>query len=70
MPVFDYPTIAKEAGINSADLDRLVEQVRAEFPGDPMMSDLHILRACMAVRDGFSTIAEILGGAAAGLPSA
>lgn len=60
MPYFDYPRVAREAGIPPDKLERLVEIIRDEFPRDDMMADLHILRAVRVVRDGHATIDEIL----------
>jgi hypothetical protein len=59
MQYFDYETLARESGISETDLDVIKEAMRTEFPTDDMMWELHILRACMAVRDGHATIADI-----------
>jgi hypothetical protein len=34
--------------------------IRKDFPADDMMSELHVLRASMAVRDGYAKIEDIL----------
>ena len=34
--------------------------IRKDFPADDMMYELHVLRACMAVRDGYAKIEDIL----------
>ena len=60
MPFFDYPKIAREAGIPEDKLRALVESVRAEWGSDEMMADLHILRACKAIRDGRVKLDEVL----------
>ena len=52
MRYFDYETIAREAHITPADLATLCELIREEFPSDDMMYELHVLRACLAIRDG------------------
>jgi hypothetical protein len=46
--------------IRSEDLDRLVAMTRAEFPGDEMMVELHVLRAIQAVERGDVTMEELL----------
>jgi hypothetical protein len=46
---FDYTTAADRAGISRDKLERLKAHVRAEFPDDEMMADLHILRAVLSV---------------------
>jgi hypothetical protein len=58
--LFDYPRVAAEAGIPPERLQRLREMMDRDFPGDEMMSDLHVLRACMAVRDGMVSLDEVL----------
>ncbi len=60
MTHFDYRTVAREASISSADLEKLCSLCRKEFPHDDMMFELHVLRAAMSVKDGSTTIKEIL----------
>lgn len=57
---FDYMPAASRAGINGEKLERLKALVRAEFPDDEMMADLHILRAVLAVERGDVTLEQIL----------
>ena len=38
----------------------LKRQMRAEFPHDQMMFELHVMRAVMAVRDGRITLEQAL----------
>ena len=52
MEYFDYETVANEAKISPEKMKRLVHLAREEFPNDPLMCELHVLRACMAIRDG------------------
>jgi hypothetical protein len=61
MAYFDFERVAAQAGITAVDLVRIRGIASREFPGDEMMSDLHVLRACMAVRDGIATVAEVAG---------
>ena len=61
MGFFDYGKATREAGISSRDLGRLGRAVRREFPQDRMMYELHLLRACLAVRDGRVSLRDILG---------
>jgi len=60
MYFFDYQQIAKEASIQEDSLDALATRMRREFPKDEMMFELHTVRACMAVRDGHVSLADIL----------
>lgn len=60
MDYYDYQSVATEAGIPAAKLAELVRLVQAEYPHDPMMCELHILRACLAIREGRITVDEAL----------
>ncbi|OFV93135.1 MAG: hypothetical protein A3G76_16785 [Acidobacteria bacterium RIFCSPLOWO2_12_FULL_65_11] len=57
---FDYEPVAEQARIPPDKLASLREVLRAEFPHDDMLFELHVLRACMAVRDGLITLDELL----------
>lgn len=52
MRYFDYEKIAREAHIPSDKMEDLRSLVREQFPNDDMMYELHLLRTCMAIRDG------------------
>jgi hypothetical protein len=60
MRYFDYGTVASEAAIPRDKLEQLRQLTRREFPRDGMMCELHLLRACMAIRDGVATLEEAL----------
>jgi hypothetical protein len=60
MKYFDYESVAREAKIPEEKLRKLVNLIRREFPHDPMMAELHALRACLAIRDGHIQIDEAL----------
>ena len=60
MRYFDYKKVAKEAGVPPDSMVRLLSVVRQEFPKDEMMFELHVLRACLAIRDGHVSIEEAL----------
>jgi hypothetical protein len=60
MRYFDYESVAREAKVPGEKLRKLVKLVRQEFPHDPMMAELHMLRACLAVRDGYIQIDDAL----------
>lgn len=57
---FDYRSAAQQAGLSSDDLGRLIREFRTDYPDDPMLQELHVLRACHAIARGTTTIAEIL----------
>jgi hypothetical protein len=57
---FDYEKVAREANIPPRKLEELRQLVRQEFPPDEMMYELHLLRACMAIKNGVVTVEERL----------
>jgi hypothetical protein len=60
MRMFDYEKAAQAAGLSQGQLEELCRLVREEFPHDEMMYELHVLRACMAIQEGYLTIDEAL----------
>ena len=60
MDYFDYERVAREAGIPPAKLEALGRLVRRDFPHDDMMYELHLLRACRAILEGYLTIDQAL----------
>jgi len=60
MRYFDYNKVAKEAGIPPDKMAKLLSAVREEFPKDDMMFELHMLRVCLAIRDGHVSVEEAL----------
>ena len=65
MQYFDYESVAREAGIHDENLQRIAGLAMREFPQDEMMAELHILRTCLAVRDGRCTLEQALSATAA-----
>jgi hypothetical protein len=57
---FDCEKVAVETHIPPERLDELRHVIRQDFPKDEMMYELHLLRACMAIRDGVLTLEEAL----------
>jgi hypothetical protein len=57
---FDYEEVAREADIPAEKLEELRHLIKKEFPRDEMMYELHLLRACMAIKNGVLTIHEAL----------
>jgi hypothetical protein len=43
-----------------AHLARLCKMIRKDSPADDMIYELHVLRACMPVRNGYARIEDIL----------
>ncbi len=60
MHYFDCENVACEAHIPPEKLDELSHVIRQDFPRDEMMYELHLLRACMAIREGVLTLEEAL----------
>jgi len=56
MRYFDYETPAQQAGIPADKLEQLVKFFTLEEPHDLMLAELHILRACMAIKSGRLTL--------------
>ena len=60
MRYFNCKKVAREAGVSPNDLARLCKGIRTEFPTDDMMFELYVLRACMAMRDGYAKLEDVL----------
>lgn len=60
MRYFDYEKAAREAGIPADKMAELRRVVREEFPRDEMMYELHLLRVCMAIKQGLVTVEEAI----------
>ena len=60
MSHFNFTPVAKEAGIPPDKLRELCAVIRRDFPADDMLYELHVLRACMAVRDGLIGLDDVL----------
>jgi hypothetical protein len=46
--VFDYRSAAEAENVSDAVLRALEREARLEFPHDPMLAELHVLRAVKA----------------------
>jgi len=57
---FDYLRAAREAGVTDAQLSQIERIWEADYPNDPHMRELHLLRTFMAIRDGQCTVEEAL----------
>ncbi len=66
MDYFDYEKVAEEAGISGQDLDRIRQVVRLDYPNDPMLFELHVLRVCTSIREGRATVESVLAGTVSG----
>jgi len=60
MHYFDYETVAREARIPADKMEQLVRFFTQEEPNDAMLAELHILRACMAIKIGRLTVDQAL----------
>lgn len=60
MHYFDYEKVARQAHVSLEKLDELRQVIRQDFPKDDMMFELHLLRVCMAIREGVLTLEEAL----------
>ena len=66
MHFFDYETAGREAGISADAMEELCRMMHAEFPRDEMMYELHVLRACLAIKDGMVRLEDVLHPIASG----
>lgn len=57
---FNYSTVANEAGISPEKMREILAIIRRDYPADDMLYELHVLRTCMAIRDGAITIDDVL----------
>lgn len=62
MNCFDFEKTARDAGLSDDQLSRLCKEVREDYPDDAMLYELHVLRACRAIRDRVFTFDEMLAG--------
>lgn len=60
MRYFDYERVAREARVPAEKVALILEVFRRDYPHDQMLCELHVLRACMAIRDGHATLEGIL----------
>lgn len=60
MRYFDYENAAREANVTPEKLEELRRLIRQEFPKDEMMFELHLLRTCMAIKNGVLTLEDAL----------
>jgi hypothetical protein len=65
MEYFDYRSVAREARLSARQVALLRRAVAREFPGDPMLQELHLLRVCSAIRDGRLDVAAAMAALAA-----
>ena len=60
MKYFDYERVAQEASIPASKLADICGIFRLDYPHDDMLFELHVLRACMAIRDGHASLEDFL----------
>jgi hypothetical protein len=61
MDCFDYEAAAREAGLSDQELRQVCVLVRDEFPHDDMLFELHVMRICLAIKEGRTSVARIVG---------
>ena len=60
MEYFDYRSVAEEARIPPDKLEEIARMMRIGFPTDDMLYELHVLRARMAIQDGYVSLEDAL----------
>lgn len=58
MEIFDLERVKKESGLSPNELAPLEERIKAEFEGDEMMFELHLIRALKAIKEGWVSLRE------------
>ena len=61
MDYFDYESAAREAKLSAEQLQLICDIVHRDYPHDRMLFELHVLRACNAIRDGRVTLEQVVG---------
>lgn len=60
MSYFDPLELSRQAGIAPEALSRINEMMRHDYGSDPMMAELQLIRVCLAIRDGWISLEEVL----------
>ncbi len=60
MKYFDYETMAHEAGVSEKELEEIKQLVHSDYPNDEMMFELHVLRICIAIKEGWIKLENVL----------
>ncbi len=58
--MFELERAKRESGLSDHELARLAERIKAEFEGDEMLFELHLLRVLYALKEGWVTPEEAL----------
>ena len=51
--IFDIEKAFKNSGIARNDFNKILDEVRQEFPNDSMMYELHVIRCLHAFKEGY-----------------
>ncbi len=57
---FEYRDTAVSAGLTPVQLAAIIQLYEKDYPGDLMLRELHILRACNALAQGRTTLERLL----------
>ena len=60
MEYFDYEAVGRAAGLTPEQVRQVADVVRRDYRADQMLFELHVLRACRAIRDGVVSLAEVI----------
>ena len=60
---FEYSGAAREARLTAEQLGGIVAMFERDYPYDVMLRELHVLRACNAIRRGSARMKDVLDGA-------
>ncbi len=51
--MYDIEAAFKKSGLTVEEFERIKSEVRADFPNDDMMFELHIIRILNAIKKGY-----------------
>lgn len=60
MNYFNYVELARKTRLEAETRDAFVQRLEQEFPGDEMLMELHVVRACLTVGDRLARAEEML----------
>jgi hypothetical protein len=60
MDYFNCQELARQIPIEPATLHAFLRRLEQEFPGDEMLMEIHLVRACLTVRDRLARAEEML----------
>lgn len=57
---YDYESVGRDAGLSPEQISALVARWQEDYPNDPMMLELRLLRTCFAIQGGHCTFQQAM----------